>query len=127
MTNLRYKYQTAASNYSLLQEFALKNRNNPTEAERLLWHFLKGGKMGYHFRQQHVVLDYIPDFICLSKQLIIEIDGGYHLENEQAGRDAERSDELIRQGFRIIRFTNEEVLGDIDNVLEVISNELNNG
>ena len=83
--------------------------------------------MGCHFRQQHVVIDYIPDFICLSKQLIIEIDGGYHLADEQPERDAERTEELTRQGFRVIRFTNEEVLGDIDNVLKTISNELNNG
>ena len=127
MSKQRYKYQTAASNYSLLQEFALRNRNNPTEAERVLWHYLKSGKMGCHFRQQHVVIDYIPDFICLSKQLIIEIDGGYHLADEQPERDAERTEELTRQGFRVIRFTNEEVLGDIDNVLKTISNELNNG
>ena len=124
MTSKRYSYQTADSNYTLLQEFALKNRNNPTEAERVLWQYLKGGKMGYHFRRQHVVIDYIPDFICLSKQLIIEIDGGYHLKGEQPERDAERTEELAKQGFRIIRFANEEVLGNIDNVLETISNEL---
>ena len=121
---MRHKYQTAVSNYELLQEFALHNRNNPTEAETILWKYLKGGRMGEHFRRQHVILDYIPDFVCLTKQLIIEIDGGYHLEGEQPQRDEERTEELMRQGFRVLRFTNDEVIGDIDSVLETISKEI---
>jgi very-short-patch-repair endonuclease len=121
---MRHKYQTAASNYDLLQEFALHNRNNPTVAETILWQYLKGGRMREHFRRQHVILDYIPDFVCLSKQLIIEIDGGYHLEGEQPEKDEERTEELMRQGFRVLRFTNDEVIGDIDSVLEKISKEL---
>ena len=80
--------------------------------------------MGEHFRRQHVILDYIPDFVCLSKQLIIEIDGGYHLEGEQPQRDEERTEELMRQGFRVLRFTNDEVIGDIDSVLDKISKEI---
>ena len=123
---MKYKYQTATSNYNLLQEFASKNRNSPTDAERVLWEYLKGGRMGWHFRRQHILIDYIPDFVCLSKHLIIEIDGGYHLEGEQPQRDAERTDELMKQGFRVLRFTNEEVIGDIDNVLEKITIELDN-
>lgn len=83
--------------------------------------------MGCHFRQQHILIDYIPDFVCLSKHLIIEIDGGYHLEGEQPQRDAERTNELMKRGFRVLRFTNEEVIGDIDNVLEKITIELDNG
>ena len=82
--------------------------------------------MGWHFRQQHVLLDYIPDFVCLSKHLIIEIDGGYHLEGEHPQRDAERTEELANHGFKVIRFTNEEVIGNIDNVLERIAKELDN-
>ena len=124
---MRYKYQTAVSNYSLLKEFAIQNRNNPTEAERALWAFLKGGWAGCHFRRQHVLLDYIPDFVCLSKQLVIEIDGGYHLEGEQPMRDAERSEELARLGFKVIRFTNEEVIGNISGVLQTIKNTIENG
>ena len=118
---MRHKYQTAASNYTLLEEYARENRNNPTEAERVLWEYLKGGRMGAHFRRQHVLMDYIPDFVCLAKQLVIEIDGGYHLDGEQPQRDAERAAELAGQGFRVLRFSNEEVLSDIDNVLETIS------
>ena len=91
---MRKKYQTASCNYTMLEEFAKANRNNPTEAERVLWGYLKGGIMGVHFRQQHILLDYIPDFVCLSKRIIIEIDGGYHFEGEQPERDMERTEEL---------------------------------
>ena len=122
---MRYKYQTASSNYTLLQELAIKNRNHPTEAESILWQHIKGGRTGWHFRRQHVILDYIPDFVCMSKQLIIEIDGGYHFTGEQPQLDAERTKELEEQGFKILRFTNEEVIGDIDNVLKTIINKLN--
>ena len=81
--------------------------------------------MGCHFRRQHVMLDYIPDFVCLSKKLIIEIDGGYHMEGEQPQRDAERTEQLAQMGFKVLRFKNEEVLCNLDHVLEVISKEMN--
>ncbi len=121
---MRKKYQTASANYKILEEFALANRNNPTEAERILWEYLKGGFMGEHFRRQHVLLDYIPDFVCLSKKIIIEIDGGYHFEGEQPERDAERAEELKKQGFTVVRFTNEEIINNVDKVLETITNHL---
>ncbi|MBQ8656950.1 MAG: endonuclease domain-containing protein [Prevotella sp.] len=121
---MRHKYQTATSNYTLLEEFARNNRNNPTEAERVLWEYLRGGRMGTHFRRQHVLLDYIPDFVSLTERLVVEIDGGYHLDGEQPQRDAERTEELAKQGFKVLRFTNEEVLGDINNVLESIRKEI---
>ena len=104
----------------------MANRNNPTEAERFLWEYLKGGFMGEHFRRQHVLLDYIPDFVCLSKKIIIEIDGGYHFEGEQPERDAERAEELKKQGFTVVRFTNEEIINNVDEVLETITKTLEN-
>ncbi|MBQ9668109.1 MAG: endonuclease domain-containing protein [Prevotella sp.] len=120
----RKKYQTAVSNYALLEEFAIKNRKNPTEAESILWQYLKGDAIGAHFRRQHVLFDYIPDFVCLARKLIIEIDGGYHLEGEQPERDEERTKELNDAGFKVIRFTNDEVIGDIDSVLETIAHHI---
>ena len=123
---MRHKYQTATSFYPLLEEYALRMRNNPTEAEQVLWGYLKGGRMGAHFRRQHVLMDYIPDFVSLANHLVIEIDGGYHFEGEQPQRDRERSEELASQGVKILRFTNEEVLGDIDTVLETISKVIYN-
>ena len=121
---MKYKYQTASINFSILEEFAQKHRKNPTDAERILWNFLKGGKLGYHFRRQHIILDFIPDFVCLSKQLIIEIDGGYHFEREQPLLDAERTKVLLEQGFKVLRFTNEEVIGNIESVIRTITKEL---
>ena len=99
-------------------------RNNPTEAESVLWGYLAGNRMGDHFRRQHPVFGYIPDFICINKKLIIEIDGGYHFEGEQPEMDAERTRYLNEIGYTVLRFTNEEVLQDIDNVLEEISDAL---
>ncbi|MBQ1774126.1 MAG: DUF559 domain-containing protein, partial [Prevotella sp.] len=82
---------TDASTYHLLLEKARQMRNNPTEAESVLWGYLAGNRMGDHFRRQHPVFGYIPDFICINKKLIIEVDGGYHFEGEQPEMDAERT------------------------------------
>ena len=90
----------------------------------MLWNYLSDNKLGVHFRRQHPVYGYIPDFVSLKERLIIEVDGGYHLENEQPERDAERTAYLNQAGFEVLRFTNEEVLCDIDNVLEEITNAL---
>ena len=99
-------------------------RRNPTEAESALWNFLSGDKMGVHFRRQHPVFGYIPDFVCLKERLIIEIDGGYHLAEEQQEMDLERTEYLNQMGYVVLRFTNESVLNDIDTVLEEISDTL---
>ena len=99
-------------------------RRNPTEAESVLWNYLSDNKMGAHFRRQHPVYGYIPDFISLKDKLIIEVDGGYHFDGEQPELDAERTKYLNEEGFIVLRFTNEEVLCDIDNVLEEIEGVL---
>lgn len=113
-------YTTNPRIYHLLLEKAKYNRDHPTEAERLLWKYLSTNTMGVHFRQQHPVMDYIPDFACLKLKLLIEVDGGYHFEGEQPERDTERTHNLESEGYTIIRFTNEEVLNNIDNTLERI-------
>lgn len=117
---MRTKFQTAKENYSLLEAFAKEHRKNPTEAESIIWNFLKGNALGVHFRQQHVLLDYIPDFVCLSRKIVIEIDGGYHLDGEQNQRDEERTKELENLGYKVIRFSNEEVIGNTKSVMERI-------
>ncbi len=114
-------YTTDPKIYHLLLEKAKYNRNHPTDAERMLWNYLQTNIMGVHFRQQHPVMDYIPDFACLKLKLLIEVDGGYHFEGEQPEKDAERTRNLESEGYTIIRFTNKEVLNNIDNVLERIS------
>ena len=122
---MRYRFETTdAATYQLLLDKARKMRNNPTEAERLLWHYLKNNQLGVHFRQQHPIAGYIPDFVCLNARLIIEIDGGYHLEGEQPELDAERTQWLNQQGFVVLRFTNDEVFAGVDDVLEDITSTL---
>ena len=115
---------TDASTYQLLLDKAREMRKNPTEAESLLWHYLSDNKLGVHFRRQHPIYGYIPDFVSLKNQIIIEIDGGYHFEGEQPEKDAERNEYLQEAGFTVLRFTNEEVLCDIDTVIEKITDEL---
>ena len=122
---MKYRYETTdASTYQLLLDKAREMRQNPTEAESILWKYLSGNKMGTHFRRQHPVYGYIPDFVSIKEKIIIEIDGGYHFEGEQPGKDKERTDWLNKDGFVVLRFTNEEVTGHIDYVLEEISDAL---
>ena len=117
---------TDAATYHLLLEKAKENRNNPTAAEKHLWRYLKGNLLGAHFRQQHPIYGYIPDFVCLQQQLIIEVDGGYHLDGEQPEKDEERTQWLKSQGYRVLRFTNEEVLQKTEAVITKIKEALNN-
>lgn len=111
-------------NYDLLKEFAIKNRKNPTEAESILWECLKKNALGKPFRRQYIIGDYIADFFCLPSKLVVEIDGGYHQLPNQIVDDALRTDWLVKQGYRVVRFTNEEVICDIENVLQAIKNSL---
>jgi len=122
----RYKYETAdASLYKVLQERALQHRNYPTQAEAVLWEYLKGNRLGAKFRRQHLIGQYIPDFVCFSKQLIVEVDGGYHFIGDQLISDEQRTAYLESFGYQVIRFTNEEVLADTQNVLQKIRHIMN--
>ena len=119
-------YKTADPfKYSLLKEFARENRKNPTEAESLLWQFLRDGQLGTVFKRQHIIDNYIADFISLRQKLIIEVDGGYHSLPDQIISDEERTEILNYWGYRLIRFTNEDILFGIDMVLEKIKEEIN--
>ena len=118
---MKYGYCTTdGSNYKLILEQAKRMRNNPTEAEAVLWDYLKGNGLNVHFRQQHPICGYIPDFVCLRLKIIIEIDGGYHFEGEQPEQDKQRQDYLENEGFSFLRFTNEEVLYDTEETLGII-------
>ena len=118
-------YNTASPDrYMLLKEFAKKNKQHPTEAEKLLWEYLRGRKLWFKFNRQHIVGDYIVDFICIEKSLVVEVDGGYHSEYEQIQKDEMRTESLRRMGFRVIRFANEDVYGRIQDVIDKIKEEL---
>ena len=75
--------------------------------------------------RQHIIGDYIVDFVSKQDGLIVEVDGGYHAELKQQEADVMREEKLEKMGFRILRFTNEEVLLDTENVLEQIEESLN--
>jgi leucyl-tRNA synthetase len=106
-------------------EFAKRNRKNLTEAEDKMWQLVRNRYIdNYKFRRQHPIAGFIPDFVCLERKLIIEIDGDYHNEEEQIIFDEARENWLKEFGFDIIRFTNEQVLEDITNVKKAISERL---
>ncbi len=111
--------------YNLLKDFAKQMRNKPTEAEALLWNVLSGKKLdGFKFRRQHIIGDFIVDFICLKTNLIIEIDGLIHQLPENKTSDKERTKWLEEEGYRVIRFSNKEVLSNLDLVLKGIEESL---
>ena len=148
--------------YELLKTFAMENRQFMTEAERALWMRLRGNALGHKFLRQHIIGDYIVDFLCRDAQVVIEVDGGYHKERQflykyphsdflmpnkslptqggmeglnkslpmqggleglirdQVEEDRIRQDWLESAGYKVIRFTNEQILHNIDYALTVI-------
>ena len=113
-------FTTSAENWKVLQPIAKEFRHNQTKAEDKLWQAVRRNNTGYKIKRQQVVDGYIADFICIEKRVIIEVDGGIHLDSENRKRDQERSRILETQGYDIIRFTNEEVIEEIDTVLKKI-------
>jgi len=107
--------------------YAKQNRKGATEAEDILWQNLRNRKLeGYKFRRQHPVAGYIPDFVCIEKKLIVEADGGYHEEADQKKFYISRSKWLEEHDYKIVRFANDEVVRNIQNVLQRISEALSN-
>jgi len=93
-------------------------RKQSTEAEEKLWKRLRNRKFeGLKFRRQHPINRFVVDFYCHEKLLVVEVDGGIHNEVEVKERDDGREEELQNFGLTIIRFTNEEVLNEMDKVL----------
>jgi very-short-patch-repair endonuclease len=98
-------------------------RQDMTEAERQVWQMLRSHQMnGYKFRRQVPIGRYIADFVCHEARLIVEIDGGQH--DRSSPREAKRSGFLQNEGYRILRFWNNEVLANRDGVHETIADEL---
>ncbi len=96
-------------------------RHRQTDAEKALWAILRGKQMsGFKFRRQEPIGPYVVDFVSFEKRLIIEIDGGQHAETEARARDEERSMWLKRQGYEVLRFWNNDVLGNREAVAERI-------
>ncbi|MFD2324443.1 endonuclease domain-containing protein [Mucilaginibacter galii] len=108
--------------YEPLKGNSRSNRHEPTEAENVLWQLLRRDATGFKIRRQHVIDNYIADFVCLQKGLVIEVDGGYHQHTKEA--DADRTEMLNHWGFKVIRFTNEEVIQKPQSVFETIRQEI---
>lgn len=88
-----------------------------TQAETVLWEELRSNKLGVHFRRQHVIGTYIVDFVSLKNHLVIEVDGEYHLSPEQQLLDSERTRYLEQKGYRVIRFTNYQIMNNLEFVM----------
>jgi len=97
---------------------AIQLRKKSTPAERKLWSRIRDEQLGVTFRRQHAVGIYIPDFCSPKAKLIIELDGSQHLEQQE--HDEERTKYLESQGYKVVRFWNNDVLKDIENVIRVI-------
>ena len=97
-----------------------------TPSEERLWDALRHLSCGCKFRRQHVIGDFIADFVCLEKRLVVEVDGAYHSSPEQQADDATRSQVLEQKGFHVIRFSNDVVDKSLDRVLHSIKEYLFN-
>jgi leucyl-tRNA synthetase len=105
-------------------ELARTMRKEHTEAEAVMWELLRNDQMGVKFRRQHPIENYIVDFISLQEKLVVEIDGGYHEGQDQKKYDEMRTKTLNEIGFKVLRFTNEEVLKNQYKVRDRIKEEL---
>jgi len=107
--------------YELIKEFVKQNRSNPTTAEEKLWQLLRDRRFNnYKFRRQHIIGKYITDFVCIPSKLIIELDGLIHQLPDNKESDKIRTMWLESIGFKVIRFSNEQVLNNSEKVLEEI-------
>ena len=121
--NVNYKINLTWNAKPGIFENAKELRRSMTEAEEILWKHLRNSKLhGLKFRRQHPVDIFIADFYCHQKKLIIELDGNIHDILEQKEYDEGRTFILEEKGFKILRFKNEEIINDLENVLERILN-----
>ncbi len=106
------------------RDFARRLRKESTEAEKSLWYFLRGNKLGVKFRRQAAIGAYVVDFVCFSHQLIVELDGPQHVTEEGKAGDERRTAFLESRGFRVIRFRNQMLDDRIAQVVDEIRHVL---
>jgi len=102
-----------------------KLRNNMPEPEKKLWSHIRNEQLGYKFRRQHGIGNYIVDFFCSTKGLIIEIDGDTHFSSKAIDYDVKRTNYLNALGLKVIRFNNNDIMNNIEGVVEVLRKEIN--
>jgi imidazole glycerol-phosphate synthase subunit HisF len=99
-------------------------RENPTKTEMLLWELLRNKSLGVKFRRQHPINFFVVDFYCHEKKLVIELDGEYHLKVSQKREDDLRDIELKELGLRVLRYTDNQVINNPNQVIEDIKHEI---
>lgn len=120
-----FAYQNAdPAYYALLKDWAREMRANPTEAEAILRNYVRACNLGHKFLYQYIIGQFIVDFLCPDCKLIIEVDGGYHSEPIQEFDDEKRTLWLEKMGYKVLRISNEQVIGDIDSVIKEIKKYL---
>ena len=97
-------------------------RRDATCVERRLWYALRQSELPWKFRRQHPIGNYIADFCCIEKGLIVELDGSHH--EERAAQDEERTRWLSEHGFQVLRFWNHEVMPNPEGAIEKIRNHI---
>ncbi len=108
-----------------LKQLSRNLRINMTDAEKLLWSKIRGKQLkGFQFYRQKIIGNYIADFYCPKSKLVIEVDGGHHYSDEGKEKDNIRDDYMKETGITVIRFSDREVLNNIDAVLEEIWRQL---
>ncbi len=115
------KYPSPGLNKPLRQR-ARELRSLQTPAEKRLWYYLKGKQLGFKFRRQHVIDHFIVDFYCAEARLVIELDGAVH--NYTGERDVARQEHLEEFGLRFLRFTNDDVMHNLEGVIAAIKRAL---
>jgi very-short-patch-repair endonuclease len=112
-------------NSSRTRDFARSQREEPTRAEALFWQAVRSRRFtGLKFKRQMAIGPFIADFCCFEHKLIVELDGEPHETLEARTRDAVRTAFLKREGYRVLRFPNERVLGNLEFVLREIASVL---
>ena len=119
------KWQTADPvEYGLLKANARNNRKEMTEAEGIFWQYARSSGLGEKCRRQYIIGDFIVDFFFRQSKVVVEIDGEYHFTEEQKEGDRTRQDWLETRGYTILRFTNEQIIKEIEYVITTIREHL---
>lgn len=118
MTKYIYK------NSNRLKEVRQFLRANGTVAEKILWKFIRKNQLGYKFRRQFSIENFVADFCCEEVKLVIELDGWTHDSEKTRVKDEYKQAALEAKGYKVIRFTNEQIYGDIEKILKVIGDSL---
>lgn len=115
-------FKASTDAYGLLKPIARDFRKEMTPAEELLWQHVRNSQLGHKIRRQHIIEHYIVDFVCIKKRVVIEVDGGIHIDQQEA--DRQRELDLNAKGFDIIRINNEELFSNLIKVLNELKSAL---